>query len=122
VFGNDYPTPDGTGVRDFIHVVDLALGHLRALEKLKTNPGVVIYNLGTGRGYSVLEMVAAFEKASGKKIPYTIVARRAGDIAICYADPGKAARELKWQAVRGIEEMCADAWRWQSTNPDGYPE
>jgi UDP-glucose 4-epimerase len=122
VFGNDYPTPDGTGVRDFIHVVDLALGHLRALEKLKTNPGVIIYNLGTGRGYSVLEMVAAFEKASGKKIPYAIVARRAGDIAICYADAGKAARELKWQAVRGIEEMCADAWRWQSANPDGYPE
>ena len=120
VFGNDYPTPDGTGVRDYIHVIDLSLGHLKALEKLSQNPGVVIYNLGTGRGYSVLEMVAAFEKACGKKIPYRIVARREGDVAISYADPSKAQRELGWVATRGIEEMCADAWRWQVNNPDGY--
>ena len=120
VFGNDYPTVDGTGVRDYIHVVDLALGHLRALEKLKENPGVVVYNLGTGRGSSVLEMIAAFEKASGRSIPHQIVARRAGDIAACYADPAKAQRELGWVAQRGVAEMCADAWRWQSANPQGY--
>ncbi len=120
VFGNDYPTIDGTGVRDYIHVVDLVIGHLRALDKLKTNPGRVIYNLGTGRGYSVLEMVKAFETASGKKIPYEIVERRPGDIASCYADPSKAKAELGWTAVRGIEEMCTDVWRWQSQNPDGF--
>ena len=120
VFGSDYATPDGTGVRDYIHVVDLAKGHLKALEKLATNPGTVIYNLGTGRGYSVLEMVKAFEKASGKKVPYKIVERRAGDIAQCYADPTKAKKELGWQAELGIDEMCADTWKWQSHNPNGY--
>lgn len=120
VFGGDYPTPDGTGVRDYIHVVDLARGHLKAIEKLRSSPGVVTYNLGTGKGYSVLEMVKAFEKASGRKVPYRIVARRPGDIAACYADPGKARQELGWQAERGIAEMCRDAWRWQSANPDGY--
>jgi len=120
VFGNDYPTQDGTGVRDYIHVVDLAIGHLRALEKLTSNPGVVTYNLGTGRGYSVLEMAAAFEKACGKKIPYEIVERRPGDIAECYADPTLANQELGWSADREVEEMCADSWRWQSRNPEGY--
>ena len=120
VFGNDYPTPDGTGVRDYIHVVDLAKGHIKAIEKLRSKPGVVIYNLGTGKGYSVLDMVKAFEKASGRKVPYRITARRPGDIAACYADPAKAKAELGWQAERGIEEMCVDAWRWQSTNPTGY--
>jgi UDP-glucose 4-epimerase len=120
VFGNDYPTPDGTGVRDYIHVVDLALGHLRALEKLQENPGVAVYNLGTGRGYSVLEMVATFARASGKHIPYRVTDRRAGDIAQCYADPDLALRELDWQARFGIEAMCADTWRWQSANPQGY--
>jgi UDP-glucose 4-epimerase len=120
VFGNDYPTPDGTGVRDYIHVVDLAIGHLKALEKLTTNPGVVTYNLGTGKGYSVLEVVDAFEKASGKKIPYRIVERRPGDVASCYAHPAKAQAELDWIAERGIEEMCHDVWRWQSSNPNGY--
>jgi UDP-glucose 4-epimerase len=120
VFGNDYSTPDGTGVRDYIHVVDLAIGHLKALDKLATNPGLVIYNLGTGRGYSVLEMAAAFEKACGKKIPYELVDRRPGDIAECYANPALANRELGWSADREIEEMCADSWRWQSGNPEGY--
>lgn len=120
VFGNDYPTPDGTGIRDYIHVVDLAIGHLRALEKLENNPGLVTYNLGTGRGYSVLEVLAAFEKACGKPIPHRIIERRPGDIAACFADPSKARQELGWQAERGIEEMCADVWRWQSGNPDGY--
>lgn len=120
VFGNDYSTVDGTGVRDYIHVVDLALGHLKALETLSSNPGAVVYNLGTGRGYSVLEVVAAFEKASGKNVPYKVVARRPGDIATCYADPQKAKKELKWTAGIAIEEMCADAWRWQSNNPNGY--
>nr|MBF0221945.1 UDP-glucose 4-epimerase GalE [Desulfobulbaceae bacterium] len=120
VFGDDYPTPDGTGVRDYIHVVDLALGHIKPIEKLVENPGVVIYNLGTGRGYSVLEMVKSFEKASGRKFPYEIVARRPGDIAACYADPGKAKREIGWEASRGLEDMCADAWRWQAQNPNGY--
>lgn len=120
VFGNDYPTKDGTGVRDFIHVVDLSLGHLKALEKLKENPGVVTYNLGTGQGYSVLEIVSAFEEASGQKIPYEIVGRRPGDIAECYADPTKAEHELGWKAERGIDEMCRDTWRWQSKNPQGF--
>lgn len=120
VFGNDYPTPDGTGVRDYIHVVDLSVGHLAALLKLTSNPGVVTYNLGTGRGYSVLEMVSGFEKASEKKIAYNIVGRRAGDVASCYADPSKAKKELDWSADRGIDEMCADSWHWQSSNPNGY--
>jgi len=122
VFGNDYPTPDGTGVRDYIHVVDLVLGHLKALDKLMTNPGVVTYNLGTGKGYSVLEMVNAFRKVTGKPIPYRIVDRRPGDIASCYADPSKANKELGWKATRGLEEMCQDAWRWQSNNPNGYED
>lgn len=120
VFGNDYPTHDGTGVRDYIHVVDLASGHLHALQKLASNPGVVAYNLGTGRGYSVLDMVRAFEKASDRKVAYRIVPRRAGDIASCYADPSKAHGELGWKASRGIDEMCEDTWRWQSMNPGGY--
>jgi len=120
VFGNDYPTPDGTGVRDYIHVVDLAIGHLKAIEKVSTNPGIVAYNLGTGRGYSVLEMVKAFEKASGRKIPYVITERRPGDIAACYADPTKAELELNWSAKKGTDEMCVDTWRWQSMNPNGY--
>ena len=120
VYGNDYPTHDGTGIRDYIHVVDLAQGHLVALDKLKTNPGLIIYNLGTGCGHSVLEVIAAFEKASGKKIPYKIVGRRSGDIAICYTDPSKAQKELGWSAERNIDDMCADTWRWQSNNPDGY--
>ncbi len=120
VFGDDYPTPDGTGVRDYIHVVDLARGHIKALEKLARDPGLVTYNLGTGQGYSVLDMVRAFEKASGRPIPYRIAPRREGDIASCYADPGLAARELGWKAEKGIEEMCADTWRWQQQNPAGY--
>lgn len=120
VFGNDYDTPDGTGVRDYIHVVDLAQGHLRALGKLGSAQGLHVYNLGTGRGYSVLEMIKAFEGASGRRIPYRIAARRAGDIGACYANPAKANEELDWHAERGIEEMCADAWRWQLNNPSGY--
>ena len=120
VFGDDYPTPDGTGVRDYIHVVDLAIGHLKALERLAHKPGLVTYNLGTGRGYSVFEALAAFEKACGKTIPYQVIERRPGDVAVSYADPAKANRELKWQARLGIDEMCADAWRWQSQNPNGY--
>lgn len=120
VFGDDYPTPDGSGVRDYIHVVDLAMGHLKALDKLRSNPGVVAYNLGTGRGYSVLEVVAAFQRASGREIPYEIVARRPGDVATSYADPSKAERELGWRAARDLDEMCANVWRWQSNNPDGY--
>jgi len=120
VFGNDYPTPDGTGVRDYIHVVDLASGHLQALEKLSSGPGILTYNLGTGQGYSVLEMIRAFEKSSGQKVPYEIGGRRAGDIATCYADPSLARKELDWTAIRGIETMTADAWRWQKNNPDGY--
>ncbi len=120
VFGNDYPTPDGTGVRDFIHVVDLAVGHLRALEKLRQQPGLVTCNLGTGQGYSVLDMVKAFAAACGRPIPYRIADRRAGDIAQCYADPALALRELGWKAEHGIEAMCADTWRWQSANPNGY--
>ncbi|HYN77306.1 MAG TPA: UDP-glucose 4-epimerase GalE [Lamprocystis sp. (in: g-proteobacteria)] len=120
VFGNDYPTPDGTGVRDYIHVVDLARGHLAALNRLKEAPGAVVYNLGTGRGYSVLEMVAAFERASGRPVPYEVVARRPGDIATCYADPTRASEELCWQADYGIDAMVRDAWRWQAENPDGF--
>ncbi|MDO6386036.1 MULTISPECIES: UDP-glucose 4-epimerase GalE [Uliginosibacterium] len=120
VFGGDYATPDGTGVRDYIHVVDLAVGHVQALEYLAQKQGVLTVNLGTGQGYSVLDVVKAFEKASGKPVPYEIVARRAGDIAQCYADPAMAAELLGWKAKRGIEEMCADSWRWQSGNPDGY--
>jgi UDP-glucose 4-epimerase len=114
VFGNDYPTPDGTGLRDYIHVVDLAIGHVKTLNKLATGPGVVTYNLGTGRGNSVLEMVRAFERASGKPVPYQIVPRRPGDIAACYADPSLAKAELGWSAERDIAQMCADSWRWQS--------
>ena len=120
VFGDDYDTPDGTGVRDYIHVVDLALGHVKAIEKLKAKEGVSIYNLGTGRGYSVLEVLHAFEKACKKTLPYEIKPRRAGDIAACYADPSKAERELGWTATRGIEEMCEDSWRWQSAHPEGF--
>ena len=119
VFGNDYPTPDGTGVRDYIHVVDLAQGHLAALAALARSGQSLTVNLGTGQGYSVLDMVRAFEAASGRPVPYQIVARRAGDIATCYADPQLAGELLGWQARRGIGEMCADAWRWQSMNPDG---
>jgi len=120
VFGNDYDTPDGTGVRDYIHVVDLAIGHVKALKKIQEKAGVSIYNLGTGTGYSVLDMVHAFEEASGRKVPYQIKARRAGDIASCYSDATKAKEELGWTAERGLKEMCEDAWRWQSQNPDGY--
>ncbi len=120
VFGNDYPTTDGTGVRDYIHVVDLALGHVRALQKLIGQSGVHIYNLGTGRGYSVLEMISAFEKAGGRKIPYRIIDRRPGDIAECYADPSKAEQDLGWRTEKGIEDMCADTWRWQKQNPKGF--
>ncbi len=120
VWGNDYPTPDGTGIRDYIHVVDLALGHLRALERLSQHPGVVAYNLGTGRGYSVLEVHAAFERACGHEIPYRILERRPGDAPVSYADPTKAQRELGWAATRDIDDMGADAWRWQSQNPQGY--
>jgi UDP-glucose-4-epimerase GalE len=122
VFGDDYPTPDGTGIRDYIHVVDLAVGHVKAIQKLQKTKklGLKIYNLGTGHGYSVLQVVKAFEKASGKKVPYKIRPRRPGDIAECWADPALAAKELKWKAKRGIAEMCADTWRWQSANPYGY--
>ncbi|MCK4378485.1 MAG: UDP-glucose 4-epimerase GalE, partial [Deltaproteobacteria bacterium] len=120
VFGNDYMTLDGTGIRDYIHVVDLATGHLRALEKLSAGAGILTFNLGTGQGYSVLEMIRAFEKSSGRKIPYKIVGRRSGDIATCYADPTLAREELGWTASRGIETMTADAWRWQEGNPNGY--
>jgi len=120
VFGNDYPTPDGTGVRDYIHVVDLAEGHLRALEALQTRTGAHVWNLGTGQGYSVLDMVRAFEAASGKPVPYRVAPRRPGDIATCYADPAKAERELGWKARRGLADMMRDAWRWQSMNPGGY--
>ncbi|WP_346885478.1 UDP-glucose 4-epimerase GalE [Clostridium sp. UBA4395] len=122
VFGDDYDTPDGTGVRDYIHVVDLAKGHLKALEKLKTNSGLVTYNLGTGNGYSVLDIVKAFSEASGREIPYKITARRPGDIATCYSEPRKANEELGWTAEKGIKEMCEDSWRWQSKNPKGYEE
>lgn len=114
VFGDDYPTADGSGVRDYIHVVDLAAGHVKALDKLASQPGVFTYNLGTGRGYSVLEVVRAFERVSARRVPYKVVGRRPGDIATCYADPARAARELGWSCSRNIEQMCADTWRWQS--------
>jgi UDP-glucose 4-epimerase len=122
VWGNDYPTPDGTGVRDYIHVVDLAIGHLKAIEKLASEPklGLKIYNLGTGHGYSVLQVVKAFEKASGRNVPYSIRPRRPGDVAECWADPALALKELGWKAERDIDEMCEDAWRWQEKNPYGY--
>lgn len=120
VFGDDYDTPDGTGVRDYIHVVDLAVGHLKAIQKIFDKPGLAVYNLGTGKGYSVLDMVKAFSKASGKEVPYEIKPRREGDIAMCYADPKKAREELGWEAEHGLDEMCEDTWRWQSMNPDGY--
>ncbi|MFC1494102.1 UDP-glucose 4-epimerase GalE [Thermodesulfobacteriota bacterium] len=120
VFGDDYPTKDGTGIRDYIHVVDLAIGHLKALDKIKTKTGVAAYNLGTGMGYSVLEMIEAFKEASGKDIPYQITDRRPGDIAVTYADPTLAQNELNWTAEKGINEMCADTWNWQSRNPNGY--
>ena len=122
VFGDDYDTPDGTGVRDYIHVVDLALGHVKALKKLSKGSGLSVYNLGTGQGYSVLDIVKNFEEATGVKIPYVIKPRRAGDIDICYADSSKAERELGWKAQRGIKEMCADSWRWQKNNPNGYDD
>jgi len=120
VFGADYPTIDGTGVRDYIHVVDLAIGHVKAVERLEINPGLGIYNLGTGTGYSVLQMIAAFEKAARVSIPYEVVDRRPGDVAIYYADPGLANKELGWQAKRDLHQMCADGWRWQTKNPNGY--
>ena len=122
VFGNDYDTHDGTGVRDYIHVVDLALGHVKAIEKLNDNPGIAIYNLGTGNGYSVLDIVKNFEAATGIHIPYVIKERRPGDIATCYFDAGKAERELHWKAERDLKTMCADSWRWQKNNPNGYED
>ena len=122
VFGDDYDTPDGTGVRDYIHVVDLALGHVKALKKIDEKCGLAIYNLGTGHGYSVLDIVKNFEAATGVKIPYSIKPRRAGDIATCYCDPSKAERELGWKAQYGIKEMCEDSWRWQKNNPNGYDD
>ncbi len=120
VFGNDYDTPDGSGVRDYIHVVDLAIGHVKAIEKINNESGIFIYNLGTGMGYSVLDMVKAFSKVCEKEIPYVIKPRRPGDIAVCYADASLAEKELGWSAQRGMEEMCEDAWRWQKSNPNGY--
>lgn len=120
VYGNTYPTPDGTGIRDYIHVVDLANGHVQALKKLDTIQGTEVYNLGTGKGYSVFEVIHAFERVTKAKIPYKISAPRSGDIAICYANPEKAEKDLGWVAEKGIEEMCADAWRWQQMNPKGY--
>ena len=122
VFGNDYDTPDGTGVRDYIHVVDLAIGHVKALKKIEEKAGLCIYNLGTGHGYSVLDIVKNFEAATGVKIPYVIKARRPGDIATCYCDPSKAKNELGWEAQYGIREMCEDSWRWQKNNPNGYED
>ena len=122
VFGNDYPTPDGTGVRDYIHVVDLAKGHVKALNRIREKCGLAVYNLGTGTGYSVLEIVKNFEEASGIKIPYEICERRPGDIAENYCDPSKAEREMGWKAEKGIREMCEDSWRWQKNNPNGYRE
>lgn len=122
VFGDDYDTPDGTGVRDYIHVVDLAVGHVKALKKFETGSGLSIYNLGTGTGYSVLDIVKNFEAATGVDIPYDIKPRRAGDIATCYADSSKAQKELGWKAERGIREMCEDSWRWQKNNPNGYED
>ena len=120
VFGDDYDTPDGTGVRDYIHVVDLAKGHVKAIEKIAQNPGLKVYNLGTGNGYSVLDIIHAFSKACGHEIPYVIGPRRAGDIDMCYADPQKAYEELNWKAEYNLDKMCEDTWRWQSQNPDGY--
>jgi UDP-glucose 4-epimerase len=120
VFGNDYDTPDGTGVRDYIHVVDLAQGHVKALDRLLSTPGSLLVNLGTGRGYSVLELIAAYERASGRPVPYDIVARRPGDVDSCYADPARAAAELGWKATRDLAAMCEDSWRWQSSNPNGF--
>lgn len=120
VFGDDYDTPDGTGIRDYIHVVDLARGHVKAIEKIASNPGLAVYNLGTGRGYSVLELVKAFEKASGRKVPYEIGPRRSGDLAVSYSDASKAEREMGWKAEYDIDRMCKDSWRWQSQNPSGY--
>lgn len=120
VFGNDYDTPDGTGVRDYIHVVDLAKGHVAALQAIERKCGCAIYNLGTGQGYSVLQLVKTFEKVNNIKIPYSIKPRRAGDIAICYSDPAKAEIELGWKAERGLEDMCRDSWNWQRNNPEGY--
>ena len=120
VFGDDYPTPDGTGVRDYIHVVDLAEGHVAALDYVLVHPGLLTVNLGTGNGYSVLDMVRAFEQASGRDIPYEIVARRSGDIAECWADPALAESLLGWRATRSLKDMCIDAWRWQASNPQGY--
>jgi UDP-glucose 4-epimerase len=120
VFGGNYDTPDGTGVRDYIHVVDLAKGHIKALQVLENKKKVLIVNLGTGSGYSVLDMIKAFKKASGKDVPFKIVDRRPGDIATCYADPAYAARKLNWQAEYGLSEMCEDTWRWQKNNPNGY--
>ena len=120
IYGNDYDTPDGTGVRDYIHVEDLAAGHLKALDKLSTGSGIVTYNLGTGQGYSVLDMVKEFEKQSGKAIPYEFVPRRGGDVASCYADPKTASDALGWTAIRGLSEMCRDSWNWQANNPNGY--
>ncbi|MFT8350684.1 UDP-glucose 4-epimerase GalE [Clostridium saccharoperbutylacetonicum] len=120
IFGDDYDTIDGTGVRDYVHVVDVAEGHIKALEMLKKNPGLVTYNLGTGKGYSVLELVETFKKATGVNIPYRIASRRAGDVGVCYADSSKANRELNWKAKRGLEDMCRDSWVWQTKNPNGY--
>ena len=122
VYGGDYPTPDGTGVRDYVHVMDLAVGHVRALDRLAEGPGVVTYNLGTGRGHTVLEMVKAFERASGRAVPYRIVERRAGDIATAWADPSLAARDLQWTSERDLDQMCQDAWRWQEANPQGFTD
>ena len=122
VFGDDYDTPDGTGVRDYIHVVDLSLGHIKAIEKLKSNPGLVTYNLGTGRGYSVMEIIHNYEKACNKKLPYVVTDRRPGDIAVSYADPSKAFKELGWKAERDIQQMCRDSYNWQQKNPKGYTE
>jgi UDP-glucose 4-epimerase len=122
VFGDDYPTPDGTCLRDYIHVVDLAHGHVKALNKLADNPGAQAYNLGTGRPYSVLEVVETFKRVTGQDVPYQIVERRPGDLPTSYADPSKANKELDWQATRTLDEMCADAWRWQSNNPNGYED
>ncbi len=120
VFGGDYPTRDGTGVRDYIHVCDLAAGHVKAVERLRSDPGLLVCNLGTGRGYSVLEVISAFSRACGRPIPHRIVSRREGDVAECYADPGLANMELNWRAARDLDQMCADAWRWQENNPDGF--
>jgi UDP-glucose 4-epimerase len=120
VYGNDYNTPDGTGVRDYIHVIDLVIGHIKALEKLQSKPGIVTYNLGTGKGYSVLDMVKAFSKVVGKEIPYKVVDRRPGDVAMCYADPTKAKNDMGWVAERDLAKMCEDSWNWQRNNPKGY--